>query len=46
MSQSISFWKQEAPSLPRDHVMRNINPLLNPNYNPNPNDPNCILNVT
>jgi len=41
MSQSISFWKQEAQLLPRDNAMLNVNPNLNPNHNPNPNDPNC-----
>jgi len=34
MSQSISFWKQEAKLLPGDHAMHNVNPNLNPNDNP------------
>jgi len=38
MSQSISFWKQEAQLLPRDHVICNINPNLNRNRKPNTND--------
>jgi len=33
MSQSISFWKQEAQLLRRDHNMRNVNPNLNPSHN-------------
>jgi len=37
MSQSISFWKQEAQLLPRDHAMRNSNPNRNPNRNSNLN---------
>ena len=35
MSQSVSFWKQEAQLLPTDHAMRNVNPKLHPNYNHN-----------
>jgi len=41
MSQSINqFWKQETHLSPRDHAMRNVNPNLDPNHNPIPNDPN------
>jgi len=43
-----SVWKQEAQLLPRDHAMCNVNPKLNPNHTPNPNDPNstkCNPNV-
>ena len=41
MSQSINqFWKQETHLLPRDHAMHNVNPNLDPNHNPIPNDLN------
>jgi len=38
MSQSISFWKQEA------QLMRNVNADVNPYRNSNPNDTNCTKN--
>ena len=38
MSKSISFCKQEAQLLPRDHAKRNVSRNLNPSHSPNPHD--------